>query len=143
MKTKERGNHWYNNKRKKPKPLHPFDDDDPPKYPCEAHNNSNICQGICPVYDITRKQDDDTTTRLAKKEAVWFTIFLLVNIIVNVSLIVIFIYGQYHHELPDTIEGDNNNKTINTAFLKKFELVSLPAYFLFTLLYFVKFFHIF
>ena len=142
MKTTERGNAWYNNKRKKPKPLHSFDDD-PPEYPCEAHNNINICQDICPVYDITRKQDDDTTTWLAKKGVVWFTIFLLGNIIVNVALIVIFIDGQYHHELPDTVEGDNNNKTVNTAFLKKFELFSVAAYFLFILLYFFKLFHIF
>ena len=111
----------------KPKLLHPFDDD-PPKSPGEAHSSNNRCQGNsnnCPVCNITRNQDDDTTTQLAKEEVVWFTIFLLVNIIVNVSLIVIFIYGQYHHESPHTIEGDNK-KTIP---FKNWEIFSVSTYF--------------
>ena len=75
--------------------------------------------------NITRNQDDDTTTQLTKEEVVWFTIFLLVNIIVNVSLMVIFIYGQYHHNPPNTIEG-NKKKTI---LFKNLEIFSVSAYF--------------
>ena len=108
----------------KPKPLHPFDDD-PPKYPGAVHNNSNHCQDNCPVCNIIRKQDDDTTTQLTKEEVVWFTIFLLVNIIVNVSLMVIFIYGQYHHNPPNTIEGDKKKTTI----FKNLEIFSVSGYF--------------
>ena len=108
----------------KPKPLHPFDDD-PPKYPGVVHNNSNHCQDNCPVCNITGNQDDDTTTQLTKEEVVWFTIFLLVNIIVNVSLMVIFICGQYHHNPPNTIEDDKNK----TILFKNLEIFSVSAYF--------------
>ena len=109
---------------KKPKPLHPFDDD-PPKYPGVVHNNSNHCQDNCPACKIIRNQDDDTTTQLTKEEVVWFTIFLLVNIIVNMSLMVIFICGQYHHNPPNTIEGDKKKTTI----FKNLEIFSASAYF--------------
>ena len=111
----------------KPKLLHPFDDD-PPKCPGEAHSSSNCCQGNsynCPACKIIRIQDNDTTTQLATEEVVWFTIFLLVNIIVNVALIVIFIYGQYHHKPPHTIEGDKK-KTIP---FKNLEIFSVSSYF--------------
>ena len=114
------------------KPLHPFDDDTH-MYPGKAHSSSNRCHrnGViaCPVCDIIKNQDNDTTTQLATEEARWFTIFLLINIIVNVSLMVIFIFGQYLHGPPETIEGDNNNKTIDTGFLKIFELFSVSSYF--------------
>ena len=107
------------------KPLHPFDDD-PPKHPCKVHSNGNHCQDNCPVCsNITKKQDDDTTTQLTKEEVVWFTIFLLVNIIINIVLMVIFIYGQYHHNPPNTIEG-NKNKTI---LFKNLEIFSVSGYF--------------
>ena len=113
----------------KPKPLHPFDDD-PPKCPGKAHSSNNRCQGNgnnCPVCKTIRIQDDDSTTQLATEEVVWFTIFLLVNIIVNVSLIVIFIYGQYlyHHNRPDTIEGDQKKTTL----FKNLEIFSVSSYF--------------
>ena len=109
------------------KTLHPFDDDIH-KYPGKAHSSSNRCQGNsynCPVCNITRNQDVDTTTQLAKEEVVCFIIFLLANIIVNVALIVIFIIGQYHHGPPDIIEGDQKKTTL----FKNLEIFSVSAYF--------------
>ena len=109
------------------KTLHPFDDDTY-NYPGKAHSSSNRCQGNsynCPVCNITRNQDIDTTTQLAKQEVVWFIIFLLTNIIVNVALIVIFSIGQYRHEPPDTIEGNQKKTTL----FKNLEIFSVSAYF--------------
>ena len=107
--------------RQQLKPLHPFDDD-PPKYPCKVHSNSNHCP-VCS--NSTRNQDDDTTTQLTKEEVVWFTIFLVVNIIFNIVLMLIFIYGQYHHNPPNTIEGDKKK----TILFKYLEIFSVSAYF--------------
>ena len=39
-----------------------------------------------------------TTTQLTWKEACYYTGILLVNIMINVALIVVFLYGQYHHK---------------------------------------------
>ena len=120
----ERRSMIHQQKTEKPKPLHPFDDD-PPKHPCKVHSNSNRCQDNCPVCKIIRNQDDDTTTQLGKEEVVWFTIFLVVNIIVNIALMVIFIYGQYHHNPPNTIEGNKKKTTL----FKNLEIFSVSGYF--------------
>ena len=110
------------------KPLHPFDND-LPKYPNEVHSNSNPCQGNsddCPaVCKLTRNQDNDTTTRLDKKELKFFILFIVVNMFLFVAMAAVFLVGQYRYK-PMTIDDDTNQT--RTAFYANFETSAVAAY---------------
>ena len=64
------------------KPLQPFDDDEPSRRPLP----------------LTDEQDNNTTTQLTWKEARSYTGVLLVNIVINLALFGVFLYGQYLHQ---------------------------------------------
>ena len=113
------------------KPLHPFDDN-LPKYPNEVHSNSNLCQGnseyseYCPaVCKLTRNQDNDTTTRLDKKELKFFILYVVVNIGLFVAMAIVFLVGQYRYK-PMIIDDDT--KQTRTEFYANFEKSAVSAY---------------
>ena len=109
-------------------PLHPFDDD-LPKYPNEVHSNNNICQGNsddCPaVCKLTINQDNDTTTRLDKKELKFFILYVVVNIGLFVAMAIVFLVGQYRYK-PMIIDDDTNQR--RTEFYANFEKSAVSAY---------------
>ena len=110
-------------KKKKPKPLHPFDDNTP-KYPCQVHKNKTKCPDNCPVCELTRNQDDDTTTQLKKKEFIFFILFLALNILILVSTASVFFFGQLLHKQLKPFD----DKTYQTDTIMIWEIITVVVY---------------
>ena len=109
--------------KKKPKPLHPFDDD-PPKYPCKVHKNKTQCPDNCPVCEFTRNQDNDTTTQLKRKEFIFFILFLVLNILILVSTALVFFFGQFLHKQVKPSDDD----TYQTDTIMIWEIITVAVY---------------
>ena len=110
----------------KPKPLHPFDDD-PPKYPCKVHKNKTPCPNNCTVCELTRNQDNDTTTQLKRKEFIFFILFLVINILILVSTALVFFFGQFLHKQQLKPFYDDRHQT-QTDTIMIWEIITVAVY---------------
>ena len=82
------------------KPLQPFDD---------TQRRRQDDQQNAYRQPLTHEQDNNTTTQLTWKEARSYTGVLLANILINLALFGVFLYGQYlHHKNTLTNEASSS-----------------------------------
>ena len=85
------------------KPLQPFDDT--PRRRQDDQQNAYR-------QPLTHEQDNNTTTQLTWKEARSYTGILLANILINLALFGVFLYGQYLHHKNTLTNGASSIKNL-------------------------------
>ena len=92
-------------------PLQPFNDDEPSRRPLP----------------LTNEQDNNTTTQLTWKEARSYTGVLLANILLNLALFGVFLYGQYLHH-KKTLTNEASSSSAPDGILKIYEIIVFAAF---------------
>ena len=110
------------------KPLHPFDDNDDSEKFCKNHDHKQCRQRNCRNCKLIKKsianQDKDTTTELKANQALFFIIYLAVNIVIFIALALVFFFGQFLHKQLKPFDDDR----YKTDTIMKWEIITVVVY---------------